>query len=360
MASTNHSGICGSLWLTCSQLVSCGSSNNVCYQPDHTCVRHPRCYARPVCYPLSMTDERLCPSLPKPGDGICANARWAQNGTTVAGGNDQGSELNQLADPFGIFVDDNQSVYVADFGNHRVVKWDRGASTGQLVAGGHGSGNHDNQLNYPSDVLVEKDGTIYISDSYNRRVQRWLQGAQSGETVIGNIAVHGIAQDDEGALYVSEPERNRVSKWRLGETAEQVIIANFSNPLNLFVNRNRSVYVTENSNHRVVKMHFGTMLNMIVAGGSHGNGTDQLSSPNSVIVDQLGTVYVADTDNERIMRWPLGATSGSVIAGGHGHGSQADHFWDPTDLSFDLEGNLYVVDPMNHRVEKFAIDKSLC
>jgi hypothetical protein len=159
---------------------------------------------------------------------------------------------------------------------------------------------------------------------------------------------------------VSEPERRKVSKWRLGETVGQVIIANSSNPLNLFVDRSRSVYVIENSGNRVVKVNYGTMQILTVAGGSHGNSTDQLSSPNSVIVDQLGTVYVADTDNERIMRWPRGATSGSVVAGGHGHGSQSDHFWDPTDLSFDLDGNLYVSDPSNHRIQKFAIDKSLC
>jgi len=77
-------------------------------------------------------------ALPRPGDGICAGATWTQNSTIVAGGRDAGSALDQLNFPFGIFVDDNQTVYVADFANHRVVKWNRGASTGELVAGGNG------------------------------------------------------------------------------------------------------------------------------------------------------------------------------------------------------------------------------
>ncbi|CAF4692457.1 unnamed protein product, partial [Rotaria magnacalcarata] len=73
---------------------------------------------------------------PRPGDGICEHATWSRTGITVAGGNGVGDGLNQLNQPFGIFVNENQTVYVADFANHRIVKWDRNASTGQLVAGG--------------------------------------------------------------------------------------------------------------------------------------------------------------------------------------------------------------------------------
>ncbi|CAF4279812.1 unnamed protein product, partial [Rotaria magnacalcarata] len=77
--------------------------------------------------------------------------------------------------------------------------------------------------------------------------------------------------------------------------------------------RNRLVYVADNANQRILKVNFEKREVSVVAGGSHGNGTDQLSSPNGVAVDQLGTVYVADTDNRRVVRWPRGATSGSII-----------------------------------------------
>jgi sugar lactone lactonase YvrE len=110
----------------------------------------------------------------------------------------------------------------------------------------------------------------------------------------------------------------------------------------------------------VLKIDSGTGQIIRVAGGSFGNQTHQLASPNSVVVDQLGTVYVADTDNQRIVRWPRGASSGTVIAGGRGRGSQLDQTSSPTDLAFDLDGNLYVADDFNHRVLKFAIDRSSC
>jgi hypothetical protein len=56
-------GICGFMWVTCSELVSCASTNNVCYEPGHICIRHPRCHTIPVCYPVSMTNQQICPPI---------------------------------------------------------------------------------------------------------------------------------------------------------------------------------------------------------------------------------------------------------------------------------------------------------
>ena len=278
----------------------------------------------------------------------------------MAGGNDAGSELNQLEFPFGIFVDDNQAIYVADFGNHRIVKWAQGASSGQLVAGGNGGGKNDDQLYYPSDVVVDQNGTMYISDSNNLRVQKWFRNAPNGHTVISDVTLHGLAQDDSGALYITEPEKGELSRWSLGETVGRVIRSGLDRPLDIFIDRDRSIYFPESFKHRVLKIDSGTGQIIRVAGGSFGNHMDQLAYPNSVVVDQLGTVYVADSDNNRIVRWPRGATSGIVIAGGRGQGSQLDQISSPTDLAFDLEGNLYVADDNNHRVLKYAIDRNTC
>ncbi|CAF1294715.1 unnamed protein product [Rotaria sordida] len=295
--------------------------------------------------------------ITRPDNGICARAKWAQNATTVAGGHGQGSELNQLNFPYGFFLDDNQTIYVADSANHRVVKWERGVSKGQLIAGGKGTGDREDQLYNPSDVVVDKDGTIYISDYKNRRVQRWSPNAQSGQTIIGDISAFGIVKDDQGSLYVSDFRKGEVRKWRMGETVGQVIISDLSQPSLMFVDRNRSVFVTETGSSIVTKVDDRSTRMEIAAGALYGDGDDELASPMGVIVDQLGTVYVADSENNRIMRWPRGAKSGSLIAGGHEQGSQSDQLNYPTDLSFDLDGNLYVMDNRNHRVQKFAIDK---
>ncbi|CAF1622692.1 unnamed protein product [Rotaria magnacalcarata] len=129
LINTDNSSICAFLHIKCSELNSCANNNRTCYRPDHLCVKHSRCHSVPLCYPAGMTSQALCPpstTIPPPvvpDDGICANATWNPNGLTVAGGNGEGSELNQLRYPWGFFVDDDAAVYVADTWNFRVVVW---------------------------------------------------------------------------------------------------------------------------------------------------------------------------------------------------------------------------------------------
>ncbi|CAF1605185.1 unnamed protein product, partial [Rotaria magnacalcarata] len=91
-------------------------------------------------------------------------AKWAQNGVTVAGGHGEGGATNQFSYPWGLFVDDDRTVVVADSQNHRIMQWKNGNTTnGQVVAGGNGAGNRLNQLNQPTYVLIdnEKDRHIF-------------------------------------------------------------------------------------------------------------------------------------------------------------------------------------------------------
>jgi len=85
------------------------------------------------------------------------NAKWKQNGLTIAGGNKQGNQLNQLKNPTGIYVDDDdQTFYVADTVNNRIMKWKFGENNGEVVAGGNGEGKRIDQFSYPRDVIVDK------------------------------------------------------------------------------------------------------------------------------------------------------------------------------------------------------------
>ncbi|CAF4963013.1 unnamed protein product, partial [Rotaria socialis] len=97
------------------------------------------------------------------------------NGVTIAGGNGRGNATNQLYRPFGLFVDDDQTVVIADWWNDRIMQWKNGDTTnGQVVAGGKGAGNGLHQLNCPTDVLIDKEtDSLIICDRDNRRVVRW-------------------------------------------------------------------------------------------------------------------------------------------------------------------------------------------
>ncbi|CAF4214331.1 unnamed protein product, partial [Rotaria sordida] len=230
---------------------------------------------------------------------------------------------------WGLYVDDDQTIYVADTVNHRIVEWKWGATSGQVVAGGNGHGSEDHQLYNPLDVIVDKErDSLIISDSSNNRVVRWpRRNGTSGETIISNIYCVGLTMDENGSLYGADAIKDEVRRYRRGESQGIVVAGGNGNgnrldqlsyPRYVFVDRDHSVYVSDGGNDRVMKWMEGAKEGIVVAGGQgKGNGLTQLSYPEGVVVDQLGTVYMADEWNNRIMRWPKGATQGSVIVGGN-------------------------------------------
>jgi sugar lactone lactonase YvrE len=288
----------------------------------------------------------------------------------VAGGNGYGNGNNQLSLPMGLYVDDDQTVYVADQSNHRIVQWKSGATSGQVVAGGNGDGSGAHQFSNPRDVIVNKErDSLIICDYSNKRVVRWLRrNGISGEIIISNISCWGLTIDENGSLYVTDVGKDEVRRYRRGESQGTVVaggngngsrLDQLSDPHKVFVDRDHSVYVSDYGNHRVMKWVEGVKEGIVVAGGQgEGNGLTQVSYPNGVVVDQLGTVYVAEEQNDRIIRWIQGATQGSVIIGGIGRGGQSNQLCVPICLTFDRHGNLYVADWGNARVQKFNIDNT--
>ncbi|CAF0967742.1 unnamed protein product [Rotaria sordida] len=304
---------------------------------------------------------------------IHPNARWQQNGTTVAGGNGKGNGINQLLNPDGLYVDDDQTVYVADPPNHRIMEWKWGATSGQVVAGGNGEGSGTHQLDSPIDVIVDKEtDSLVICDSANERVVRWpRRNGTSGETIISNSDCWSLTMDENGYLYVVVFGEGEVRRYQRGESEGIVVAGDNGNgngydlnqlsfPQYVFVDRDHSVYVSERRSHRVIKWMEGAKQGIVVAGGQGvGHGLTQLSYPHGVVVDQLGTVYVADQGSGSIKRWPKGATQGNVIVGGNGDGEQSNQLSLPKGLSFDRHGNLYVIDLGNSRVQKFNIESNI-
>ncbi|CAF2143723.1 unnamed protein product [Rotaria magnacalcarata] len=305
---------------------------------------------------------------------IPANAKWSQNGVTIAGGNGSGNATNQLNSPCGLFVDDDQTVTIADWWNNRIIQWKNGDTTnGQVVAGGNGEGNGLNQLNGPTDVLIDKEtDSLIICDYENQRVVRWSRrsGTTQGEILIDNIHCWGLAMDKQRYIYVSHYGINEVRRYQLGEQIGTLVaggngagdgLNQLNVPTYLFVDRQQNVYVSDKWNHRVIKWEKGAKEGIVVAGGQgQGNALTQLYHPTGLFVDTLGTLYVADSRNHRIMRWTQGDNKqGTVVVGGNGQGAGANQFNYPTGLSFDRHGNLYVAEYGNNRVQRFSIEKDL-
>jgi sugar lactone lactonase YvrE len=300
---------------------------------------------------------------------VNASTKWKQNGLTIAGGNGQGDQLNQLYWPRGIYVDDdNRCIYIVDTENHRIIEWKFDAKIGQVVAGGNGKGNRMDQLNKPRDVIVDKKtDSLIICDRENRRLVRWSRrNGTKGETIIPEIDCYSITVDNNGNLYICNAEKNEVRRWKIGETIGTIVaggngkgnkLNQLDNPTYLFVDEDYSIYVSDWDNHRVMKWVKGAKEGIVVAGGQgEGNNVIRLSHPQMVSVDHFGNVYVVDSWNNRVVRWSKGSKEGCVILGGNGKGQQSNQFNGPIGLAFDRQGNLYVVDHWNDRVQKFEIN----
>ncbi|CAF1377578.1 unnamed protein product [Rotaria sp. Silwood1] len=114
--------------------------------------------------------------------------RWNSTGSTIVGiTSSSGSASNQLYTPYHLTLDSNDSLYVADYDNHRVQKYLKGASTGTTVAGKNVTATTalDN-LYYPTGIIVDSSMNIYIADTNNNRVMFWSNGASSGTQIAGS------------------------------------------------------------------------------------------------------------------------------------------------------------------------------
>jgi sugar lactone lactonase YvrE len=75
--------------------------------------------------------------------------------------------------PRGLFVDTSETVYVSDYGSHRLMCWPKGAAQGTVIAGGNPGGDEANQLYFPWGLSSDQHGNLYVADHSSHRVQRF-------------------------------------------------------------------------------------------------------------------------------------------------------------------------------------------
>ena len=122
----------------------------------------------------------------------------------------------------GIAVDSSGNVYIADNGKSRIEKFD---SRGKFITkwgslGIGGLGIVDGQFHQISGITVDSLGNVYVSDYMEHRIQKF---DNSGIFITkwgsfgrgdGNISgPSGVTVDSSGNVYVSDMVNNRISKF---------------------------------------------------------------------------------------------------------------------------------------------------
>lgn len=115
--------------------------------------------------------------------------RWNTTAITVAGDTGKSTNAsNHLNRPWGLYIDQFNTLYIADRFNHRIQKYVKDASFGETVAGQASgiNGSGPSFLLAPMDVEVDLYENIYIADGYNHRIQMWNRGSLNGTTIAGD------------------------------------------------------------------------------------------------------------------------------------------------------------------------------
>lgn len=268
-----------------------------------------------------------------------------------------------------------------------------------FAGGGAGDGKSAllASVHSPTDVAVDAHGNVYVADLQNSRIRK-IDAAGVITTVAGNgtpgysgdggAAVNamidqptGLAFDASGNLYFSDLSGGRVRKIDTNGIITAVAGSGFSgfagdggpatsailsNPSNVAVAADGSVYVADSGNQRIRKIDASGIITTVAGTGSAGFGGDgdaadaaQLNSPRGLAFDAAGNLFIADASNQRIRKVDAATHIITTVAGtgtsglaGDGGDATAAQLSNPYDVGFDSHGNLYIADGSNERVRK--------
>ncbi|MFH1267717.1 MAG: hypothetical protein ABIK89_18530 [Planctomycetota bacterium] len=134
-----------------------------------------------------------------------------------------GSRPGQFARPQNLAVDPLDRIWVTDACNHRIQVFD---TEGNLLSLWGVQGRHAGQLSYPYDLVLAPDEddsvSVYVSEFGNHRIQRFTSDGRSR----GCWGTHGrnegqlanpwaLVRDSQGCLHVLDTGNHRVQKVRV-------------------------------------------------------------------------------------------------------------------------------------------------
>jgi sugar lactone lactonase YvrE len=304
--------------------------------------------------------------------------------------------------PWGVAVDAAGNLYIGDTGNHRVRKVS--AATGRIATiAGNGVFGFDGQEEVPATtssmagpnaLSLDGQGNLIIADSHfdlydlppeeehvYHRVRRLNLGTGIIATVpdtVGLGASHAIA-DAAGNIYIADHWLNKI--WRNTDTlagngtlsfagdGHPARYARFNGPGALAFDAAGHLYVADQHNHRVRRVHADTGVVTTVA----GNGSDRTAGDNGqaasgslrwpadLAIDASGNLYIADYAANRVRKVTAAtgvittvAGNGTPGFGGDGGQAKLALLAAPTGVAVNGAGDLFIADSDNNRVRKVS------
>ncbi len=232
-------------------------------------------------------------------------AVFLENGALVTTLSDNGAAEDGLNDPQGVAQDSAGNLWVADYGNNRVVRLDAAGKVAQKLT---------HLLNGPDGLAIDSADNLWVT---SRNSHLLLKFSKTGALL--------KAFDNGGAAFDTINDPTAMAFWQ------------------------NHLYLVDRANHRVVVLDdTGATVRTF---GAYGDTAGLLHDPWGITVGPDNNLWVSQTYNEKITVF---TPSGDFVKTFGSYGDQPGMLNDPHGLAFGLDGKLWVVNSGGHRVDCFT------
>lgn len=298
-------------------------------------------------------------------------------GTGVYGLANGSGPTAQFAFPSALAVGPDDNVYVADTYNHRICKLTRpaipgGAWTVTSLAGTGLSGFLNGagsvaRFSFPYGLTLDPDGNVYVADSNNHRIRKVApDGAVSTYAGTGTAGAANATSSTAatfnspqsvaiigGNLFVADTFNDRIRKIVMAADASSRTVttyagstagfadgngtaAKFDTPSGLAADSSGILYVADEQNHRIRQITATGDVSTVAGTGVSGlvNGKSNVArfnAPTGVTVGLDGNLIIADAQNHELRRInikPISVPSSLIAGSGNADGVQVNSVLD--------------------------------
>lgn len=326
-------------------------------------------------------------------------------GSTISGDLD-GALLNaKFLNPRYLVYDAiSNSLYVSDYGNHKIKKINLNTSQVTTLAGttaGYLDGPSGSaQLRNPSGLALDlATNKLYFSDSGNRRIRVINLNTSSITTLAGSgltgfldgpllsakfsTAMEGLYLDNS-ILYLADANNHRLRSINLntstlstiagtglaGDQVGPALSSALNTPRGLCL-KNSNLYFTDSFNHKIKKISSGQITTVAGLGSGYADGDEtqaRFFEPAGLLCPQGSTLDVADYKNNTLrhieLDLPYQVPDVKTIAGLNLVSDLdgvlgVNRLSRPRGIVKDSLGNIYISDSSSHKIKKLDISGNL-
>lgn len=256
----------------------------------------------------------------------------------------EGSGPGLFDDPRYIALDPDNNIFIADYSDGRVQKFDPNGKFLQLINIEPDQNQHttvrDMATNYNGELFIVRGGDILVYGTADGKLLNTIHGK------FPDIIYDKLAIDAANNLYAISEGEGFDDLIKLDPEGKQIWMKH--NFLNGVAKENTSAYISILSidglgntfilngfNNEIYE--FDNQGSFVDRFGSKGNGPQQLNTPYTMAVDGQGRIFLVDSGNWYTIKV---FDSGGTFLGAF---SWPDEITAARDIVFDMQGNLYTV-----------------